>query len=68
MTIEEIRKSDKTYLTPADIADALDADAQAIRVTARETPELIRYPFTFIGCRMKVPRLGFLRWFDGEAT
>ena len=66
MTITEIRASEKSLLTPADIADALEADPQAIRVTARETPTLIRYPFTFVGNRMKIPREGFLQWYDGR--
>jgi hypothetical protein len=27
-------------------------------------PERIGYPFTFVGTRMKIPRVGFLRWYD----
>jgi hypothetical protein len=64
MTIEEIRASDKAFLTPQDISRALGSDPQTIRLTAKLHPERIGYPFTFVGTRMKIPRIGFLRWYD----
>ena len=66
MTMAEIRQCEKDCLTPADIADVLGSDQQTIRETAKQHPERIRYPFTFVGSRMKIPRPGFIRWFDGE--
>lgn len=60
MTLEEIRRSDKAFLTPGDIAPVLGSDPQTIRVTARTAPERVGYPFTFSGNRMKIPRLAFL--------
>lgn len=65
MKLEEIRKSDKTVLTPDDIAEVLGSNAHTISLTARQHPERVRYPYTFIGSRMKIPREAFLRWFDG---
>lgn len=66
MTIEEIRKSPKYMLSPTDISEVLGSDPETIRVTARTYPERIGFPFTFIGNRMKVPRMGFIRWMEGE--
>lgn len=67
MTLDEMKSSTKLFLVPADIAPILETDPHTIRCTAREKPELIGYPFTFCGCRMKIPRVSFLRWL-GEKT
>lgn len=66
MTMAEIRACQKDTLTPQDIAPVLGAHPQWIRETARRTPELIGYPFTFSGNRMIIPAAGFINWFDGK--
>ncbi len=66
MTIKEIRNTTKTMLSAEDICKVLGSDPCDIRLTARKTPWLIGYPFTFVGRRMKIPRNGFLRWYDGK--
>lgn len=65
MTLEEIRATDKPMLTAADIADLMGSDPQTIRLSAQQRPDLVRYPFTFVGNRMKIPRTGFLNWWEG---
>lgn len=62
MTLEEIKASDKLFLTPAEVAPVLGSDPHTVRCTARQRPELLGFPFTFSGNRMKIPRLPFLRW------
>lgn len=66
MTLDEIKRSSKRFLVPAEVAEVLESDAQTIRMTARETPELIGYAFTFSGNHMKIPRVPFLRWLGEE--
>ena len=66
MTVSEIRKSDKPMLSPVDIAEVIGSDPHTIRVTARQHPERIGYPFTFAGNRMKIPREAFIRWMEGR--
>lgn len=66
MTIEEIRVSDKTMLTPMDIAEVLKADPQDIRLQAKRNPERLGFNVAVIGTRVKVPRMAFLRWMEGE--
>ena len=70
MTIDEMKRSTKQFLIPSDIAEVLESDPHTIRCTARETPELIGYRFTFSGSHMKIPRVPFLRWLgeDPEVT
>lgn len=66
MTLDEIRRSDKLFLTPGNVAKVLGSDPQTIRLTARQQPDLLGFPFTFSGCHMKIPRIPFLR-FLGDA-
>ena len=66
MTIQEIRTSDKPFLTPAEVAEAMNADPQAIRVTARENPWRLGFPVAVIGTRTKIPRQAWLDWYDGK--
>ena len=66
MTLDEIRNSTKDVLTPADIADVLNADPQDIRVQARTAPEKLGFPVIIIKSRTKIPRVPFLRYMSGQ--
>lgn len=66
MTMQEIRESDKPMLTPADVAPVLGCDPQDIRVAARQRPDLLGFHFAVIGTRVKIPRVAFIRWMEGE--
>ena len=63
LTLDDIAAMDKPYLSPDDISGVLRANPHTIRVTARQRPDLIGFEFTFIGNRMKIPRIPFLRFF-----
>ena len=65
MTLEEMKRSDKLFLTPEEVAPVMGSDPHTVRCTARQRPELLGFPFTFSGNRMKIPRLPFLRWMGG---
>lgn len=65
MTVAEIMASQETMLTPDDVAGVLGSHPATIRETAKQHPERIGYPFTFVGNRMKIPRIGFIRWLTG---
>ena len=62
MTLDEIKAYDKPILTPAEIADVLNCDAQDIRIQARITPEKLGFPVIIIKSRTKIPRVPFLRY------
>lgn len=66
MMLDEIRRSDKELLTPAEVARALGTSAHSIRVAARQRPELLRFPVVVIGTRTKIPRLPLLRFLGVE--
>lgn len=69
MTLEEIRRSDKLLLTPADVAEVLGTDAQTLRVEARDHPERLGFRVSRIGKMTRIPRLPFLAFLGyGEAS
>ena len=66
MTLDEIRNSTKEVLTPAEVAPILGCDPQDIRVQAKQHPEWLGFNVAVIGSRVKVPRLAFIRWVEGQ--
>ena len=62
MTLQEIMNLDRPFLTPGEVSEVLGSNPQTIRVTARQRPDLIGYEFTFVGNRMKISRIPFLRF------
>ena len=65
-TIDDLCTSTKAFLSPTDVCGVLGSNPQTIRVTARQRPDLIGYEFTFVGNRMKIPRIPFLRFMGIE--
>ena len=66
MTLAEIKESDKTMLTPADIAEVIGVDAQSIREAAKVAPVLLGFPVVRVGTRTRIPRKAFLRYMGEE--
>ena len=66
MTLDEIRNSTKEVLTSAEVAPVLGCDPQDIRVAAKQHPERLGFNVAVIGTRVKVPRLAFIRWMEGQ--
>ncbi len=60
--IARLKAMDKMFLSPADVSPVLGSDPQTIRVTARQRPDLLGFSFTFMGNRMKIPRIPFLQF------
>jgi len=67
MTIEDIKKMDKEILTPGDIAPILECDPNLIRHQARIDVNSFGFPVCKIGSRVKIPRLAFIKWYEGRA-
>ena len=66
MTYEELLKSDKDILTPNDIAPILKCDPNVIRYQAKQDIKQLGFPASKIGTRVKIPRLAFINWFEGD--
>lgn len=65
MTLSEIKKSEKDFLVPADIAEVLGANPYSISKQARDCPEKLGFPVCRVGTRTKIPRIPFIRFVEG---
>ena len=65
MTLKEIEESNKDMLIPTDIAPILGCSAHAIRLQARNNPQLLGFPVIIIGSGVKIPREAFLKYLKG---
>lgn len=66
MTLDDIRKIDREFLIPAQVAEVLGCDPQDIRVAARMAPERLGFPVCVVGSRTKIPRRAFIAWMEGK--
>lgn len=62
MSLDDIRKIDREFLTPAQVAEVLGCDPHGIRVWARQRPEGLGFPVCIVGHRIKIPKVPFLRF------
>ena len=68
MTMNELIKSDKTFLLAADIAPILGCAAQSIRIQARNDPTKLGFPTIVIGTRILIPRKKFMEFLGLESN
>jgi len=62
-TLPELtQKADREFFTADEICGVLGMDPQTIRDTARQRPELLGFPTVITGCRVRIPRIPFLRF------
>ena len=66
MTLEQIKASDKFWLTAVDIAPVLHCDPNLIRWQAHNDPAKLGFPVTVLRSRVKISRKSFLE-FMGES-
>ena len=65
MTIEDIKKMDKEILKPGDIAPVLGCDPNLIRWQAKQNIKQLGFPASKMGSRIKIPKQGFINWYEG---
>ena len=65
MTLDDLKRLDREFLTPAQVADVLGCDAQSVRTAAQLKPELLGFPVCVVGHRTKIPKQAFLNWLLG---
>ena len=70
MTMDEIKRSDKMYLIPADISGILGCAAYNINLQVKSDKEnginSFPFPTILIGTRVKIPRVAFIKAMEGE--
>ena len=72
MTLEELKTSDRAFVTVYDVAPIIECDPQKLRdaldIDDERPVEMRRFPFPHckVGNRRKISRDGFLRWIRGD--
>lgn len=61
-TLQDLISYPKDFFTPQQVGDVLGCDPQALRIMARQRPELMRFEFQIVGNRVKFPKRPFLRY------
>jgi excisionase family DNA binding protein len=62
--LDEIRKSDKPYLIPTEVAEVFNCSPHAIRIRAQNGT--LEFPYFRSGSRTKIPREAFIAWMEGR--
>ena len=70
MTLQEIRESEKDFLTPQDVAEVLGCAPYTINLQVKqdiaEGVNSFGFPISKIGTRVRIPRRAFLRFVLGK--
>lgn len=61
LSLQELIDIEKECFAPEDICGVLGVHPHNIRLSAKQRPELLGFEFFFIGTRMKIPKIPFLR-------
>ena len=67
MTLDDMKRLNREFLTPAQVAEVLGCDPQGIRVWARQRPEGLGFPVCLVGSRTKIPKRPFIQFMEGKA-
>ncbi len=65
MTWEQIKQSEKDFLTPSEIGEFLQCNPQTLRVAVKTNKDLVGFHCSMIGQTVRIPRLAFIRWVEG---
>lgn len=60
--LRELIALERDYFVPAQVAEVLGMDAQAIRILGRRNPERLPFPVIVSGVRVKIPKIPFLKY------
>ena len=66
LTLDDLRKMEKETITPAVAAQVMGCSQNWIRVYAKQGS--LKFPFFFSGNRLKISRIGFIRFMEGETN
>lgn len=66
MTLNDVKAMTADIITPNIAAQVLKCDPNWIRVAARQDKKMLGFPVVLIGHRVKIPRLAFIRYMEGE--
>lgn len=62
--LEKIKKIEREYLLPNEVAKVLDCNPHYIRLQARSNPELLGFKVICIGSRVRIPKIPFIKFME----
>lgn len=68
MTLSDVKAMDLDVISPDIVAQVLRCNPNYIRTAAKQRPELLGFPVIIIGNRVKIPRVGFIRYMEGMTS
>lgn len=66
MTWQELKQSEKLFVTADDVSEVLNCDPQTLRLAVREKKELVGFNCSMIGKTLRIPRQAFIKWVEGN--
>jgi len=66
--LEQLAHIEKEFLTVTEVAEVLGCDPQTIRVQAHRDRFKLGFPIIILGCRIKIPRVAFIKFCMGESA
>lgn len=66
MTLADMHTCTRPYLTAKEVAGVLGCDPHSIRRQAHIDPRALGYEVIVIGRRVRIPRMPFLAYMEGE--
>lgn len=66
LTLADIKQMEKDVITPAEAAQVVGCDPQKMRLEARERPENLGFPVIIVRSRIKIPRMAFIKYMEGD--
>ena len=64
--LEEVKAMTRDCITPAIAARVIGCDPYDITIWVRDSPGTVPFPAFRLGNRTKIPRLPFIRYFEGK--
>ncbi len=66
MTLEELERLDRPYITVRDVGPLIGVRPDTLRFQARSNPSRLGFPVCVAGDTVRIPREGFIAWMRGE--
>lgn len=66
MTLDDVERIPKDFLTVTDIAPFLHSSPNDLRVQAWERPDMLGFPIVIVRRRIKIPKALFVQHFRGR--
>ncbi|WP_122788787.1 DNA-binding protein [Intestinibacillus sp. Marseille-P6563] len=66
MTLSDLKTMDAETITPAVAAELLGCNPHYIRVAAHQDKSLLGFPVILLGNRVKIPRVAFIKFMEGD--